>query len=275
MTEGAWLNARFLEQPPFAVFEPAVRERLAAFAHFPEPQQLRALGHGIPTALPPWFDFALQNDAALESAGGFDAQIARTAQIPTRAGSFHDLLGALMWLHFPALKTAIHRLQLACAGSARGPRENAATHFDESGILLVSSDDRVFRAVADLQWRELFWDQRVRLSESTRFLAFGHGLLDAFRAPHPRLMGKALCVRVSPAQLSSGASALRMLLDDELGRRLPAFLVDPGRLLALPVLGVPGWANPQTAEFYDDAQYFRPQRARSRAPVAGSWLELG
>ena len=44
---------------------------------------------------------------------------ASIARLPARRssrlalGSFHDLLGALIWLHFPALKTSIHRAQLA------------------------------------------------------------------------------------------------------------------------------------------------------------------
>ncbi len=274
MTEPTRLNARFLEDPAFAVFEPSVRRRLAALPHFPAPHELRALAQGIPSAIETWFDFAPQDNASLESAGGFDALIAQTAHIPTRAGSFHDLLGALVWLHFPALKTAIHRLQLTAATGPRGPRENAATHLDESGVLLVSTDVRVFQAVADLKWQALFWEQRAELADSTRFLAFGHGLLDAFRAPHPRLMAKALCVRVSPAQLSSSASALRVLLDGALASRVPDFLLGPERLLPLPVLGVPGWAPAQTPEFYGNQQYFRAQRTRPREPAACSWVAL-
>jgi hypothetical protein len=274
MTEASWLNAPFLEQPPFAVFEPALRERLARLADFPAPEQLRALTSGIPNAQPAWFDFALQDDAALEAAGGFDALIARTGHIPTRARSFHDLLGALVWLHFPALKTAIHRLQLERAGAARGPRENAATHLDESGVLLVSSDASVFQAVRDLKWRELFRERRAQLAASTRFLVFGHGLLDAFRTPHPRLMGKALCVQVSSTQLAASPSALRVFLDGELARRLPDFLVEPGLLLPLPVLGIPAWANGQNAEFYDNDRYFRVKRAHPRPPLPCRWLDL-
>ncbi len=275
MSEAARFDARFLEAPAFSVFEPALRERLAALSHFPAPHELSALAAGIPRALEPWFDFAPQDDAVLEQAGGYDALIAGTSRIPTRAGSFHDLLGALVWLHFPALKTAIHRLQVAAERPVRGPRENAATHLDESGVLVVSADPRVFEAIAELKWRTVFWEQRAALEGSTRFLAFGHGLLDAFRAPHPRLMGKALCVRVSPEQLALNASALRVLLDAELEQRLSEFLLDPRRLLPLPVLGVPGWTSPQIAEFYDDQRYFRAARSRQREPLGCTWLELG
>ncbi len=265
----------FFEQPPFSVLEPVVRARLAALAHFPAPHELRALTQGMPSALEPWFDFALQDEAALQAAGGYDQLIAQSSRIPTRAGSFHDLLGALVWLHFPALKTAIHRVHLAAESAERSPRENAATHLDESGVLVVSTDTRVFEALADLSWRSLFWEQRGELADSTRFLAFGHGLLDAFRAPHPRLMGKALCVRVQPEHLALATSALRLFLDRELAVRLPEFLQEPGRLLPLPVLGVPGWAARQNAEFYGNQSYFRPERSRPRELTDHPWLELG
>lgn len=274
MSGAARFDAGFLERPAFAVFEPVVRARLAALAQFPAPDQLPVLSQGIPSAIEPWFDFAPQDEAALERAGSFDALIAETSSIPTRAGSFHDLLGALVWLHFPALKTEIHRVQLAAAKRARGPRENAATHLDESGTLVISTDVRVFEAIAGLQWRALFLEQRAEFAGSARCLAFGHGLLDAFRAPHPRLMGKALCVRVSTAQLALSAPALRVLLDAEIARRLPGFLLAPGRLLPLPVLGVPGWADRQTSEFYGEQRYFRAERTRQREPSACSWLDL-
>ena len=269
------MAAGFFDQPAFSVFEPALRERLAALAHFPAPHELRALTQGMHSALEPWFDFALQDDDALEIAGGYDALIAQSSRIPTRAGSFHDLLGALVWLHFPALKTAIHRVHLAAKSAERGPRENAATHLDESGILVVSTDTRVFEALADLKWRALFWEQRRELADSTRFLAFGHGLLDAFRAPHPRLMSKALCVHVKPEHLALSAPALRSFLDHELALSVPEFLLEPGRLLPLPVLGVPGWApQQQNAEFYGDQSYFRPERSRARELAGRPWLEL-
>jgi hypothetical protein len=264
------------EHPAFDVFEPVVRERLRALGHFPAPSELRALAHGIPSSSEPWFDFTAQDDTELAAAGGFDALLAHRARIPTRPELHHDLLGALIWLHFPALKTAIHRAQLA-AGSARQARtasQNAATHFDESGVLVVSSDAGLFEALAKLSWFEVFWQKRAWLARSARFLAFGHGLLDSLRLGHPRLMGKALFVLVEPAVLEQDFSQLRVLLDRALGPRLPAFLQEPARLQPLPVLGIPGWRAQQNADFYRDERYFRVARVRSAPGVAPSWIEL-
>ncbi|HEX7451649.1 MAG TPA: hypothetical protein VF294_05165, partial [Polyangiaceae bacterium] len=64
----AW---RWLEHPAFSVFESKVRERLALFGRLPKPSELRGLAAGISSAMEPWFDFAPQDDARLEAAGGF------------------------------------------------------------------------------------------------------------------------------------------------------------------------------------------------------------
>ncbi|HEY5372723.1 MAG TPA: DUF3025 domain-containing protein [Polyangiaceae bacterium] len=267
----AW---RWLEHPAFSVLESKVRERLALLGRLPKPSELRGLAAGISSAMEPWFDFAPEDDARLEAAGGFDALIAESALIPTRPELHHDLLGALIWLHFPALKTAIHRAQLASGGGPRGPSENAATHLDESGVLVASSDSSVFEALADLKWLEVFWRRREALQQTTRFIAFGHGLLDSLREPHPKLMGKALFVHVAAAELELSASQLRVFLDQRVAQRLSRFLVEPARLHPLPVLGVPGWSPEQCEAFYGNEQYFRVARARPRAARDAAWLEL-
>ena len=268
------LDPRWLEHPAFSVLESVVHERLARLEHFPEPSELRELALGIPSSAEPWFDFVPQDDVRLEAAGGFDALIAQNGLIPTRPGLHHDLLGALIWLHFPALKTAIHRAQVAGSAGPRGPRENAATHLDESGVLVVSSDASVFEALANLEWSELFWQRRAALLRTTRFIAFGHGLLDSLREPHPKLMGKALFVHVSPLPLELGASQLRVFVDEQVAQRLPQFLNEPARLHPLPVLGIPGWSAQQCEAFYRNEQYFRVARLRPRAVSDAACLDL-
>jgi len=274
MSAGARVPASSFDHPAFSVIDPTVRARVLALEHFPAPQELRGLARGLPNAITPWFDFAEQDRLALLSAGGFDRQLAQTKAIPTRLLSFHDLLGALIWLHFPALKTAIHQAQLSGEPSARGPRENAATHLDESGVLVLSSDPSFFEALAALEWVEVFWERRAELQQTTRFLVFGHGLLDALREPHPRLMGMALFVRVAQERLTLPASELRVLVDGGLARVLPDFLSAPDLLAPLPVLGVPGWSAKQSRAYYEDQRYFRKVRQRPRPARAARWLVL-
>ncbi len=265
----AW---EFLWHPAFAAFEDVVRARLSACTRVPEPHELSRLARGIPSALAPWFEFAPQEQAELDAAGSYDRSIAQSGRIPTRLGSYHDLLGALIWLHFPACKTAIHRAQRAAQPLLRGPRENAVTLFDESGVLVLGRDPRLFERLAELNWVDAFFTRRAELLQSTRFIGFGHGLLDALRAPHPRLMGKALFVHVGAEPWSLGPSELRVWLDGALAPGLASFLSEPSRLAPLPVLGVPGWAAEQTLPFYQDTSYFQTARRRSRSALA--WLDL-
>lgn len=267
------LERALLEHPACELFEPRVRQRLAKLERFPLPSELSALACDIPTAVARWFEFVEQRTDEVEARGGFDAFIAHERAIPTRLDSTHDLLGALVWLHFPALKTALHRVHVSSSG-ARGARENAATHLDESGVLVLSSEPAVFERLASLRWLEVFWERRAELLASTRFVGFGHGLLDSLRAPHPRLMGKALFARVGTSELALPPSELRLFADAAIADGLRDFLVEPGCLQPLPVLGVPGWAPAQTRELYEDASYFRRQRRSERSAPALRFLEL-
>lgn len=274
MSEGLWEPWSFLSHPAFAGFERVVHARLAARIAFPEPHELAELARDIPNAIAPWFDFAPQDLREISAAGSYDRLIAASSRIPTRVGSYHDLLGALSWLHFPATKTALHRIQLAGEPGTRTPRQNAATLCDESGVLVLSLDPAVFESLSSLNWAQLFWSRRASLAESTRFLGFGHGLLDALRTPHPRLMGKGLCVHLSEEQWALGPSDLRVWLDAALAQRIESFLSEPSRLIPLPVLGVPGWAAGQCLAFYEDASYFKTARNRPRPTLTPSWLDL-
>lgn len=274
MTASPRVPAHTFDHPAFSVLDSNVRSRLLALDHFPAPHELRELANGLPSALSPWFDFAEQDQAQLLAAGNFDRLLARTRSIPTRPNSFHDLFGALIWLHFPALKTAIHHAQLAGGSALRGPRENAATHLDESGVLVLSSEPAVFQALATLDWLRVFWERRAELSQTTRFMVFGHGLLDALRDPHPRLMGMALFARVAPARLTLADSELRLFVDAALAKLVPDFLREPALLAPLPVLGVPDWSANQARAYYQDQRYFRTARQRPRAASPARFLVL-
>jgi len=269
----AGFDARFLEHPAFSYFD-GVGERLCALGHFPAPHELAQLAPSAGDGKR-WFEFEPEDAASVRAAGSFDRYIAASGRIPTRPGSYHDLCGALVWLHFPRLKTAIHALQLAAPDGRRGPRQNAATHLDESGVLVVSSELAVFQALVRLEWSELFWQRRAELLETTRFVGFGHGLLDALRAPHPGLLGMALFVLVTPAELALPRAQFRNFLDRELAAKLGDFLSQPAQLRPLPVLGVPGWSPAQSPEFYANQRYFRRARQRPRPEAELPYLALG
>ena len=84
--------------------------------------------------------FVAQTPALLRDGLHYEQRIAECGQIATREGNWHDLLNALVWLRFPALKAALNARQMA--GIARaGPKRRtraqyALTHFDEAGVIV-------------------------------------------------------------------------------------------------------------------------------------------
>jgi hypothetical protein len=74
----------------------------------------------------------------------YDARIAREGCVPTRPGSWHDLMNALVWATFPRAKRALHQRQhglvvpASPGESARRPRElDALALFDEGGLVVT------------------------------------------------------------------------------------------------------------------------------------------
>lgn len=73
----------------------------------------------------------------------YDTRIDRDGEVPTRAGSVHDFMNALVWASFPRAKRALHARQRALVvpaerfESQRRPRTlDALALVDEGGVLL-------------------------------------------------------------------------------------------------------------------------------------------
>lgn len=188
--------------------------------------------------------------AALPDGEPYESYIARTGCVPTR-DNLHDLFNGLMWLSYPKTKrrlNVLHAEEISLRGSAtgaRGPLRDALTLFDENAAILQAPAVLV-EALRRRHWRALFVELRAQW-QSARLAIFGHALLEKLMQPR------------------KGITAHVWLVDDLTDDALAASLA-PERLaekafLPLPVLGVPGWwiAN-EAAEFYDDADVFRPAR---------------
>lgn len=123
-------RARFFEESPlFApIREPA--ELFADLAAFPSPEAIDAR---LAARAGVRFVRKHQRDKAL-----YDARIVNDRVVPTRAGSWHDLLNALVWSSFPRAKAALHARQheLVVPGAPRRTREgDALAMLDEGGAL--------------------------------------------------------------------------------------------------------------------------------------------
>jgi hypothetical protein len=201
---------------------------------------------------------------------GYEERIFTYGEVVTRPDNWHDFFNALVWMRFARSKAALNALHVRImrrgnAGSGRGPVRDAATQFDESGIVVASADSSLLDLLARRSWRELFWVRRADVVKNMRFLVFGHGLYDALHAPFYRMCARAATVKVEREVIDRDVVAQCAHVDTILAQRFAAegaWYPRPRALLALPVLGIPGvTAESECAEYYADTGQFRPRPA--------------
>ena len=202
--------------------------------------------------------------APADAAGGaaYEAHIGRTGEVPTRDNR-HDFFNALVWLAFPRTKARLNTLQarvIADTGvrAQRGPLRDAATLMDENAVLLVTQRLEIVDALTRHDWHALFVEHREAWGTEVRALVFGHALMEKLTAPYKGITAHAL-----PLPLPADASLAD--IDARVAEALDVTLT-PGRLLPLPVLGVPGWADNVDPAYYDDPAVFRRKRSRRDGP---------
>lgn len=208
----------------------------------------------------------------------YEAGIWASGRVPTRTGpddaAWHDLFNALAWLRFPRVKATLNRLQAEVitrdgVGPSRGGLRDAATLFDENGLLLLAAADGEARidAIRDRRWHDALSVDRRRFADQVGVVVFGHALLQKLAAPYKAITGHGWVVD-SPAVRGPASGAQAEAIDDwfaavdaRVAATIDADRLRAARFVPLPVLGVPGWwpAN-ESAGFYDDPAVFRPAR---------------
>jgi hypothetical protein len=208
--------------------------------------------------------------ATVDPEGGYEAKIFHRGQVPTRADNWHDFFNALVWLTFPRAKAALnacHMDALEARGGdcrrERGAVRDTATHFDECGVIVVSSDRVLVDLLRQHEWRSLFWGKRDLVCESMRFYVFGHATYDLLRAPFVGLCAKAVFVDVETSFLGLPLADQLAQLDVLLAERwlCGKWYCRPRDLAPIPLLGIPGVTpDSECAEYYKDERQFRPRR---------------
>jgi hypothetical protein len=197
-------------------------------------------------------------------------------EIQFRAGDWHDVFNALAWLTFPRAKAALNerhyraleRQQASGAGN-RAPAQDALTLLDESGVLVVTADVGLGEMLASHAWKELFWSRRAAVARDMRFYLFGHGLGEKMLRPFIGVTGRSLICGVARDFLALPLARQLDVLDTQVAARIgdarnPLTSRD---VTPVPLLGIPGWcADNEDERYYDNAAYFRPQRATSANP---------
>jgi hypothetical protein len=206
----------------------------------------------------------LQLVAATDAPRGvpYESHIAATGRIPTRDNR-HDLLNALIWLAFPRAKARLNALQAAVIArdgmkSERGALRDAATLFDENGVVIVTPDAQLVAALRQHHWREAFVEQRGAWT-NVRVWVFGHALMERLTSPYKSITGHAV-------YLALPAIATLDEVDCALQERIDARLASSA-FFPLPVLGIPGWtAASGHQDYYEDTSVFRSARVAAPSP---------
>jgi len=201
--------------------------------------------------------FVSQSREAMSRVGGYEHHVERLCAVPTRAGSWHDFFNMAVWAHFPRLRWALNALHVDPGPEPRDPRngrapsQNLATSFDETGMIVVSESRSVLEGLRALQLKRIFWEQRAELAQTTRFFIVGHGLLESLLAPHPRLIARCLLLlRPSVAELDE--ALLREHCDVKVATCIAGWRGQRAVFDPLPVCALPGFADNDSADFYDD-----------------------
>ena len=226
-----------------ALGEPIARQVAAGL---PQPEVLSAAS-GAPVRFVPQSD--------LPEGQAYEDFIFATGQVPTREG-LHDFFNALCWMHFPLAKKRLNQLQAreiarAGVGQVRGPVRDAATVFDENGLLIQISD-AVWLALTEHRWIDAFVGLRSEWAH-TRLWAFGHAALEKAVQPYKSITVHLWRVPQGVVQADLDAWLAQDLSPEKLAQK---------PFSPLPLLGVPGWwlANEDPA-FYADDSVFRPRRS--------------
>lgn len=204
----------------------------------------------------------------------YEARIFLEGALPVRPGDWHDYFNVLAWLAFPRAKAALnarHHAELerqrAAGGRNRGPTQDALTLFDEGGVIVAASDERLLALLRGWRWKELFWERRAELAARMRFFVFGHALYEKALQPFLGITARGLLLATSPGLLAAPLAEQLAELDARTAACLsaPERLKGTRELAVVPILGVPGWhPDNNTEAFYDNADYFRPARFREK-----------
>ncbi|MCW3480066.1 DUF3025 domain-containing protein [Neisseriaceae bacterium JH1-16] len=229
----------------------------------------------------PDFPAALRFAAELEPELYYEAHIGATGEVPTRLGNWHDWFNALAWCAWPRAKTALNARHLRAIGRGevkRGPLRDAATLFDECGVVLAVSDGQMAAALEGMDWQTLFLTRRNGWGSTISPFVLGHALFEQGLTPHLGWCGKALLLTVTPAFFGQPYAAQRAELDAKLAERLAddGWLTRPRELMPLPLLGIPGWSDAnEDPAFYANTDYFRPSRRANSSSVMSSESKAG
>ena len=200
----------------------------------------------------------------------YEAHIHATGRVPTR-DNLHDLFNGLGWLTFPRIKARLNAIQASAIArdgvhATRGERRDAATLFDENGLVLACSSDVLAARLRKFDWQALFVANRTEFLVHAEPWVLGHALLEKLVTPYKAATAHALIVPVDGMYFTAPRQRRIEIIDRLVSSWLEAWPMTSADFAPLPVLGIPGWW-PENAKagFYDDTQVFRAGRGSRSA----------
>jgi hypothetical protein len=251
-----------LDRRPYRDLHPCLLRALEQLTSWPSPEQYNDLARQVPqpaeVALP---RFVTENRDAVRRHGGYEHHVARLRAVPTRPANWHDFFNMTVWAHFPKLRWALNSLHVDPGPSAKDPRngrtpgQNLAATFDESGMLVVSTDPSILEDLRALHFKRAFWDRRADLLSSTRFYLVGHGSLESLLTPHAALSARSLQLHLPTVALDD--DQLRFDIDAFAATQILAWRATRTILDPIPLLAIPDYCANDSAAFYDDPSNIR------------------
>ena len=196
----------------------------------------------------------------------YECRIWETGEVETRLDNWHDFFNALVWLTFTQTKIAVsasHVRAMAQPCEARGTKRDALTHFDECGIVVLSSKPELLDLLRGFEWKKLFVEHRAEVQSAMRFIIFGHATYEQLLKPFRGLTAKAVLYEVSDDWLSMQFAEQVAAVDVRLAADLASGRYQqPRDFQPLPLLGIPG-VTPENEDpvYYEDTYQFRPGRS--------------
>jgi len=203
------------------------RDASASEAVFPQPETIDAALGGLAgirfeRQRPVSRRRRQQKDPALM----YDARISREGRVPTRPGSWHDLMNALVWATFPLAKRALHARQhglvvaAAPGESARRPRElDALALLDEGGLVVTREPGGGAETPTEEQLAA-----EIEAGRATAFV-FGHAIYEGIVLGRSAPLASVVCVACPPA---GGGDSNRIADAD---RALAEIVADHGEIV--------------------------------------------
>lgn len=158
----------------------------------------------------------------------YDARIAREGCVPTRPGSWHDLMNALVWATFPQAKRALHERQHRLVvpaqpgESAHRSRElDALALLDEGGVVVIAPASTPLESEVELE--------RAVASGAATAVVFGHAIYEGIVLGRPAPLASVVSVAGEGRCLATADRALAAVIAD------PAQIIEPGAMLRLRV----------------------------------------